>query len=343
MQAGMDKLDRLAVVLVSDERFAMPMAVTISSLLRRLVNRHEVDLYVLDGGVTSWSRRRVEKVVQISRSPETEVEMHWVTFRPEWLPGIENYEFRNSNFNQCNFFRYAIPQILPESIHHAVFIDSDVIVEANVAELTAPLTEDASVAAVRDYSIPTMGKRFPKGPPDWLSCRPDEKYFNSGVLGINVDYWRRHDVTERALSIVRADPQTCRWPGQDPMNFALRGTWREVDLGWNLQTGGPDRIARLGGSQTDFLGEPYEQIRQRAKIIHFTGNKPWEQGFTNPDRPAWVEALRESGWFSSVGFRRWQAGWWAKLIKRQAGKRWEHYRQRLTRRRPAGATPVEQS
>lgn len=75
----------------------------------------------------------------------------------------------------------------------------------------------------------------------------------------------------------------------------------------------------------EFLGEPYEQIRQRAKIIHFTGNKPWEQGFTNPDRPAFVEALRESGWFNPAEFRRWQAGWWAKLAKREATKRLTRY------------------
>lgn len=116
-----------------------------------------------------------------------------------------------------------------------------------------------------------------------------------------------------------------RFNDQDALNIALADNWLEIDLGWNLQTGAPDRINRVGGNEIDYLGESYAAVRQRAKVIHFTGNKPWDQGFTNPDRPVFVEALRRSGWFGSVGFRQWQAGWWMRLLQRQLSgrlKRW---------------------
>ncbi len=324
----------LTLFFVADEKFSMPLAVTLTSCLRNVSNIDRIALHLLDGGLSESSRRRLEHLARRHCPRGVELEVHWPHVPDKWLPDLTHYVFRNTNFNQTVFYRYAIPKLVPESCSRAVYLDSDLVVQCNIAELQDAVADDVSVVAVRDYSIPTYEQRFNgKRVGDWLPYTPQQRYFNSGVLAINVDYWRAHDVHENACRTLSDHPDTCRWPGQDPLNFTLRGTWREMDLGWNLQTGGPDRIRRLGGSETEFLGEPYEQIRKRAKIIHFTGNKPWEQGFTNPDRPAFFEALRRSGWYGPIGYRRWQARWWAKLVKRQLDKK-------LAQRRQAAAPAV---
>lgn len=331
----------LHLVFVADERFAMPLGVSVASCLAALASRPPVELYLLDGGMRPASRRRLHRVIRRSTPEGVRVNVHWAEVPPAWLPDLTNYVFRNTNFNATVFYRYAIPRLVPADCDRAVYLDSDVVVRGDVVELQRAVRNEDSVAAVRDFSIPTYRHRFSGRTPDALSpYDPALPYFNSGVLGINVAYWREHGVHEAACRMLSDHPDTCRWPGQDPLNFTLRGTWREVDLGWNLQTGGPDRIRRLGGSEADHLGEPYSGIRGRARIIHFTGNKPWRQGFTNPDRPAWVEALKASGWYGPVGFRRWQAGWWGNLLRRQAGKKLEHvlrrHRSRLSDQRPGG-------
>jgi lipopolysaccharide biosynthesis glycosyltransferase len=320
----------LTLVFVADEQFALPLAVSLASCLQHVRNVTDIDVYLFDGGLTSISRRFIDRVAKNVESAGRMINVHWVTMQQEWLPDLSRYVFRNTNFNETVFYRYAIPKVVRADCQRAIYLDSDVVVREDIAHLLDLIPTHGSVAAVRDFSIPTYAKRFSgESVGEWLAYEPGQPYFNSGVLGINVEYWRQNQVHERACAMLSDHPDTCRWPGQDPLNFSLRGTWQEVDLAWNLQTGGPDRIRRLGGSEIEFLGEPYEQIRQRAKIIHFTGIKPWQQGFTNPERPAFVQALRESGWFSEVEFRRWQARWWCSLAKRGASKAMQNVKGRL--------------
>jgi lipopolysaccharide biosynthesis glycosyltransferase len=326
--------ETLDLVFSSDDRFAMPLAVSVTSCLTALPAGTKVRLHVMDGGMTERSKAHVERCVAHGAGTN-DVSVSWIVPPRDLLPDPASVRYANTKLNETTLYRYLIADLLPACSRRALLLDSDIVAVADVTGLRDAIGPDWSIAAVRDYGIGDFAERFGHLDKPWpFGVGPEQKYFNSGVMGVNLEWWRRENVREQAWAMFRDHAARCHFPGQDALNYVLHGTWGEVDLAWNLQTHGPDRMRRLGTTEQQMLGEPYEHVRRRAKIIHFSGNKPWEQGFTNPDRPAFVEALRRSGWFGPMGLQRWRAGWWAKLIKRQANRRIAGYRNRLLGPRP---------
>lgn len=325
---AVSRTQHFSLVLAADDGFAMPLAVALSSALRLLTDGPVVDIYILDGGIQPARRRRIEAVVRRA-DPARRTRLSWVTPPAESLPDLSGYRFAHSAINAATFLRFALPAVVPSDCERALFLDADVVVKADLRALANSIPANSPLAAVRDFGMPTFSARqMPADVAEFYDItNGGARYFNAGMLAVNVRLWREQSITENACRVVGRHAQHLRFNDQDALNLILHDRWVEMDLSWNVGTGGPDRIRRMGGCEQELLGEPYEQIRQRAKIIHFTGKKPWDQGFTNPDRPAFVEALRESGWFSPLEFRRWQAGWWGRLAKRQIQKRWGRFRQ----------------
>ena len=44
------------------------------------------------------------------------------------------------------------------------------------------------------------------------------KYFNSGVMLINLDYWRANNVKEKVIDFISRKPEVIRFADQDGLN-----------------------------------------------------------------------------------------------------------------------------
>ena len=87
-------------------------------------------------------------------------------------------------------------------------------------------------------------------------------YFNSGVLVIDIVKWNREHITERALKFLEDDPE--RWenaPDQDVLNVLLENRVEWVDETYNI------------------LNSMVFGDENTAKIVHFTGPKPWRSWY----------------------------------------------------------------
>jgi len=122
-------------------------------------------------------------------------------------------------------------------------------------------------------------------------------YFNAGVMVINVERWRRSNVSERVMEFIRQNASELMYCDQDGLNAILWKDWEAVDFRWQVQ---PRLMARHR------LPLPHLDQRERAKlttdpwILHFSGRlKPWiYRGSTLPDRI-----------FYDYLDRTWWAGW----------------------------------
>lgn len=104
------------------------------------------------------------------------------------------------------------------------------------------------------------------------------RYFNSGVLLIDVAKWNDEEVGERALSFVRANPDLCILVDEDALNAVLDGNFLELSPIWNM----------------DPLSATSRIVRDAVfpVIIHHYGeDKPWRRyGYRKrlfPDRSAY--------------------------------------------------------
>jgi lipopolysaccharide biosynthesis glycosyltransferase len=85
---------------------------------------------------------------------------------------------------------------VPAHIHRAVYLDSDVLVQADLSPLFTLGLDGAAVAGVRDLMITTTDHPS-SGVRERDRSRP---YFNAGVLVIDLGTWRDSGVGERLLT-----------------------------------------------------------------------------------------------------------------------------------------------
>jgi lipopolysaccharide biosynthesis glycosyltransferase len=123
-----------------------------------------------------------------------------------------------------------------------------------------------------------------------LGMTPPYRFFNSGVLYINVARWNRGDLSDRTLSFIARNADICFLPDEHGLNGVLDGAFAPVSPIWNMR--------------------PHKNMRSvahdvaRPVIVHHAGeDKPWRRfGYRKrlfPDRTAYrmYEAfLRDTPW-----------------------------------------------
>ena len=105
------------------------------------------------------------------------------------------------------------------------------------------------------------------------------KYFNAGVLLINMDEWRKnhHGDCLRSFAATFGDDVSLKYSNQDVLNIVLAGHWRELPYIFNVQgmgTYGDCRDCRVEGEHNRpqlYTPTQWQKIQKHAVIVHFTG------------------------------------------------------------------------
>jgi lipopolysaccharide biosynthesis glycosyltransferase len=67
-----------------------------------------------------------------------------------------------------------------------------------------------------------------------LQMNPSDKYFCSGIMIINLEYWRKNKIMEQALDFLARYPERIFAVDQDALNHIIKGNYSELHLRWNF-------------------------------------------------------------------------------------------------------------
>ena len=174
----------------------------------------------------------------------------------------------------ATYYRILLTEILPDSVTKVIYLDGDCIVRHSLLPLW---TTDIS-----NYAIGTVFNAFEGQIERFNRLRysPDFGYFNAGVLLINMDYWRKHQVSNSLIEYINKYPERIAVADQDVMNYVLKDSKISLHPKYNFQT---DMLRRT----PCFYYWKYEDKVKEAiadpVIIHFTSlEKPWYAYMRNP-------------------------------------------------------------
>jgi len=174
---------------------------------------------------------------------------------------LKNYHLPLSHLSYATFFRYFIPQFVEEN--RAIYLDSDVIVRGSLDALFSEDLGDFPMAAVED---------------DLASDS-----FNAGVMLIDVESWRAEGVTEQLFELTNQFHESS-FGDQGILNILFQKRWKKLPQKYNFMVG-MDTVARnyqiVSWYQDSLVAE------KEAKIIHYTGEKPWYGINLNRFRNEW--------------------------------------------------------
>jgi lipopolysaccharide biosynthesis glycosyltransferase len=286
-----------ALVLASDENYARALAVAVHSALEHWTPAVAPEIYILDNGIGEASRARLDQLAQARAAA-----LRWIRVPPGRVSHLDSALPRASDpdsahhVTSATWSRLLVPELLPAEVRRAVYLDNDVLVRRDLSPLFDLDLDGALLGAVGDFAVASMRH------PLWgESARP---YFNSGVLVMDVDRWRRERFGDRVMAHASAQPRAFPFAEQDALN-AMTPDWYELGPEWNVQEGFLWRPALV-----ESLARQRHALYEQAAVLHFTGaSKPWHPDSTSAATALWVRKLMRSGWYTPIESVAWLAGW----------------------------------
>lgn len=185
------------------------------------------------------------------------------------------------------YYRLFLEDFIDESIKKIIYLDSDIICCGNIKELWDFDISEFAIGCVEDmwsekkeiYSRLNYDKSY--------------SYFNSGVLLVNLDYWRNIKFENKAIDYIKSNYNILKFNDQDVLNALLHEKKLILPLRWNLQDGFYRKKKKINK-------ESIIKLKTEIKhpmIIHFTGyKKPWTFKCEHPLRDEYYKYLDLTIW-----------------------------------------------
>ena len=277
--------DIIQVVVAADNNYVMPLAVTVCSAAVNAAPERRLAFNVVHDGITAENRTRVNQ--SLARVRITNASIEWIQAP---LSKFKDLRITHHWITPLTFVRLLVPDLLPTSVDKAIYLDCDVAVMEDIGGLWDLDLGDKSLLAAQDLigwvSDPSAGLANYRE----LGFPPDKKYFNAGVLVLNLRKWRISNTPQALLDYLREYREVIRASDQEALNAVLGNDWGELDFRWNWQI--KARIYRIG---THKMGWSPPDIRK--SIIHFhSSEKPWLPACDYPEREAFFRYLDMTEW-----------------------------------------------
>jgi lipopolysaccharide biosynthesis glycosyltransferase len=274
-----DREEAIAIVYGVDDRFAVPLAASIQSALDNVSPGYRLDIHIIDGGLSARSRARLT-----SSFANRACRLIWLKPDQGKLSALRV----GGTITIATYYRLLIAELLPLQ-PKAIYLDADILVPGNLAELWETPLGDHHLLAVQD-----QGVRFVSGPYGLTNYRslgiPEgTKYFNAGVLVLNLAKWRYEKTAQRILEYIRLNYEHIRFWDQDGLNAVLWQHWGELDPRWNQM---PQLLQIKSAKDSPFDTEAYNNATANPYIIHYSSpDKPWRFGCSHPATVRFFEYL----------------------------------------------------
>ncbi|HKM02802.1 MAG TPA: glycosyltransferase family 8 protein [Bacilli bacterium] len=128
------------------------------------------------------------------------------------------------------YYRMFIPTLFP-NMDKAIYLDGDIIVLGDISEFYNTDIEGKLVAAINDrlvYDTPEFVKYVEQA----VGIKASE-YFNSGVLVMNLDEFRKQNIEDQFLNLLIEYNFDSVCPDQDYLNVLCRNAKVLLPIGWN--------------------------------------------------------------------------------------------------------------
>ncbi len=177
------------------------------------------------------------------------------------------------------YYRLLIPELINEE--KVLYLDADIIINGSIKGIYNQNIEDYYVCAVEDpffdrYEELKIEKKF--------------RYFNSGVMLINVMKWRNTDLHKKVINFVEKNFKILHFPDQDALNALIYGNWKRMPLKYNLTMILDNNYENKFSC---FTKEELREAKNKPIIIHYTGgSKPWQLKNIHPYKNLYWKYLR---------------------------------------------------
>lgn len=270
------------IVACTDNNYIMPTGVMMYSVC---CNNADVDIvfHIITGGVGAEGKEKLIKNIK--------------TFKNKSVIFYDGRELDTSSFPMMSnclfpisaFYRLFITKLLPATLKKVIYLDVDTIVRQSLLSLWDINLGEYPIAAAPDWNIECSDFS------ERLNYPKDNGYFNSGVLLINLDYWRTHHVLNDFIEYMKQHADSIIYADQDILNYVFRENKMILPIKYNLQTDLIWKSVKEHYNEKEYNKKIQEAV-QDCVIVHFCAGKPWRTSCRHPFRSTFFKYYRQTLW-----------------------------------------------
>lgn len=169
------------------------------------------------------------------------------------------------------YYRLLAPCFLPQKLHRILYLDPDILVINSLRPLWETDMKGRLFAAAAHTGKTNLANNI-----NQVRMGTTNKYFNSGVLLINLDQGRKEILPEEIFQYAGEHAKELLLPDQDILNAVFGSRTLELDdYLWNYDARNYSTYLLRSGGVCDM-----DWVMGNTGILHFCGKtKPWQAGY----------------------------------------------------------------
>lgn len=252
--------DFIHVCVISDDEYAVPTTVMLTSAKIHKSIQTKYCIHVLCNNMSAYYQ---SKFLELSSD---DFRIMFVECNVCKYEGIK----MPPNITLSTMIKCDLAELLP-NVDKVLLLDGDILVKKDLKELYEVDMSNKIVAATNDMvGMVDMKLHEIVGV---------ERYFNAGVMLLNLKLMRLESIGEKIIDAKRMAPSTWVLGEQDPFNKVCDGHSVILPLSWNVEIALLRHMEHSIEDINNFYGTSYSsyiEMEDSAGILHFCCFKPWK-------------------------------------------------------------------
>ena len=136
------------IVLTGDNKYVMPMGVAMYSVVKNLNSNSIARFFLL---VSGWTEKEEAEIRKVQNCEIIIIPVE------KYLHYFKSADFKKMKLsyikNLTPYYRLLIPKVLPQYVDKAFYLDADMVIQTDIAELYNMNIGDNLLATVRDEVV----------------------------------------------------------------------------------------------------------------------------------------------------------------------------------------------
>lgn len=225
-----------------DKNFARGMGILIDAI--HLHNKEDkIVFHVFTDGI---AQSDLDKLKELTQYQNIMIKIYYIDISAfKFLPTTLAWSY-------ATYYRFIMGKVLYGTVDKVLYIDADILCIGSLDGLKNIDMEENIVLAISEQGQFNVKR---------LSLQQG-KYFNAGVLYIDINKWNDAQIAEQAVELLQKNPEKYTYLDQDVLNILLDGKTRFIDRKWNYLYD---------------MRKMDSELPNGIILIHFIGDKPWQQ------------------------------------------------------------------
>lgn len=258
----------MVIAFCIDEKMIQHLLVCIHSILNTNSNEN-LEFYILNKDITEKSKLLVNE--NLAKSA---VSVQFINVIQERYANL----MVSHHITIESYFRIALADLLPQRINRVIYLDCDIIVLRSLMPLWELDLNGFKLAAVAEL----FNDRNEE-----LGLGNDVKYFNSGVLVMDLTVWRNEHISQQVFDYLAVHPEKIKFHDQDALNAVLYNKWLQLSEIYNFTVPYLERALKLSNRALP--------ISQLPVVMHFNRSfKAWHYQSRHPYKGLYYKYLKQT-------------------------------------------------